>query len=118
LFWTVAIPPGSVAFDFDAATASLDVSHLKIDDYGNVVRALTLDKEIATGSVDIDLDWSGALSTGSFTNTAHKFNIDFVRGAATLSWAAQEPGFEFVSTSTNPGGFAEIGKERNGVFFT
>jgi len=118
LFWTVAIPPGSVAFDFNAATASLDVSHLKIDDYGNVVRALTIDKEITTGSVDIDLDWSGKVSTGSFRNTAHRFDIDFIRGAATLSWAAQEPGFEFVSTSTNPGGFAEIGKERNGFFFT
>jgi hypothetical protein len=118
LFWTVAIPPGSVAFNFDAATASLDVSHLKIDDYHDVVNALTTDIDLAHGTIDIDLDWSGALSRGSFTNTAHKFDIDFIRGAATLSWAAQEPGFEFVSTSTNPGGFAEIGKERNGVFFT
>jgi hypothetical protein len=107
-----------VAFDFDGATASLDVSHLKIDDYGDVVNALTTDNDIAHGTVDIDLDWSGKVSTGTFRNTAHKFDIDFIRGAAALSWAAHEPGFEFVSTGTNPGGFAEIGKERNGVFFT
>ena len=107
-----------MAFDFDAAAASLDVSHLKIDDYGNVVRALTIDKEIASGSVDIDLDWSSVLSKGKVRNTGHKFEIDFIRDAATLNWTAKEPGFEFASTSTNPGGFAEIGKERNGVFFT
>jgi len=82
-----------------------------------VVRALTIDKEIASGSVDIDLDWSGVLSRGSVRNTAHKFDIDFIHDSATLSWAAKEPGFEFVSTTTNPGGFAEIGNERNGVFF-
>ena len=106
-----------MVFDFDGATASLDVSHLKIDDYGNVVRALTVDKEIASGSVDIDLSWSGALSKGHVRNTNHKFDIDFIHDSATLSWTAKEPGFEFASTSTNPGGFAEIGKERNGAFF-
>jgi hypothetical protein len=40
-------------------------------------------------------------------------------GAATLEWSAIEAGFSFVSdpASTSSSYFAELGHERNGVFF-
>jgi hypothetical protein len=40
-------------------------------------------------------------------------------GAATLEWSASEAGFSFVSdpAATSSSYFAELGHERNGVFF-
>jgi len=66
LFWTMPIPPGSVRVDLDAKTASLDLSHTKIDDYGDVVSALTTDSEIASASMNCSPDawaYSAAVST-------------------------------------------------------
>jgi hypothetical protein len=111
------IPPGSVQVDLDAKTASLDLSHTKIDDYGNVVRALTTDSEIASGSIDVELRWHGGTGPTLIRDTTNHFTGRYVTGSATLQWSAKEPGFEFTS---DPGvaEFARIGQERNGVFFT
>ena len=117
LFWTMPIPPGSVHVSLDEKTASLDLSHRRIDDYGNVARALTTDMEIASGSVDVELSWSGGTGPTAIRDVTNRFTGEYVTGSATLQWSAREPGFEFVS---DPGeaGFARIGSERNGAFFT
>ncbi len=117
LFWTMAIPPGSVKVDLAGKTASLDLSHAKIDDYGNVVRALTIDKEIAHGSVDVELSWHGGTGPTTIRDTTNHFTGEYVTGSADLHWSAKEPGFEFVS-DVGHAEFARIGHERNGVFFT
>lgn len=118
LFWTVRIPMHSVEFDFEEASASLELSNFEIDDYHDVVNALVNDKEVATGHVDVELQWSGVLSRGvaRVPDPDRRFNVEFIRDRATLEWSAREPGFEFESTSSKMG-FAEIGRERNGVFF-
>ena len=117
LFWTMPIPPGSVHVDLDAKTASLDLSHAKIDDYGTVVRALTTDSEIASASIDVELRWHGGTGPTAIRDTTNHFTGQYVTGSATLRWSAKEPGFEF---SSDPGEaeFARIGRERNGSFFT
>src|SRR5260370_1734371 len=67
------LPPGSVHVDIANKMASLDISHQKIDDYGNVVRALTGAKELTRGTIDVELHWTGgapadaAISTDNFT---------------------------------------------------
>lgn len=118
LFWTVRIPTHSVEFDFEEASASLELSNFEIDDYHDVVNALVNDKEVATGHVDVELQWSGVLRRGvaRVPNADRRFNVEFIHDQATLEWSAREPGFEFESTSSKLG-FAEIGRERNGVFF-
>lgn len=117
LFWTMPIPPGSVQVDLDAKTASLDLSHTKIDDYGTVVNALTTDKEIASATIDVELTWSGGTGPAVIRDTTNHFTGKYVTGSADLKWSAQEPGFEFVS-DVGHAEFARIGRERNGVFFT
>ena len=111
------IPPGSVQVDLDAKTASLDLSHTKIDDYGNVVRALTTDSEIASASIDVELRWHGGTEPIAISDATNHFKGKYVTGSATLQWSAKEPGFEF---SSDPGAavFARIGSEQNGSFFT
>jgi hypothetical protein len=117
LFWTMPIPPGSVRVDLDARTASLDLSHAKIDDYGDVVNALTTDKEIASATIDVELRWSGGTGPTSIRDATNRFSGEYVTGSADLKWSAQEPGFEFVS-NVGHAEFGRIGHERNGVFFT
>jgi hypothetical protein len=112
------IPPGSVTVDLDAKTASLDLSHAKIDDYGDIVRALARDSEIASATIDVELKWHGGTSTTiTDTTNLNHFTGKFVTGSATLQWSAKEPGFEF-SSDVGVSQFARIGHERNGVFFT
>jgi hypothetical protein len=118
LFWTATVPSRSVDFDFEEAEASFELENFEIDDYHDVVNALVNDKEIATGHVNIDLEWSGVLAKGStrVTDPLRRFENHFIHDRANLEWSASEPGFKFESTS-NAGGFAEIARERNGVFF-
>jgi hypothetical protein len=113
------IPPGSVTVDLDAKTASLDLSHAKIDDYGDVVRALTIDSEIASATIDVELKWHGGIGPTTITDTTNGFRGQFVTGdvgSATLQWSAKEPGFEFRS-DVGVSKFARIGHEQNGSFF-
>jgi hypothetical protein len=117
LFWTMPIPPGSVMVDLAAKTASLDLSHAKIDDYGNVVRALTTDSEIASATIDVELNWFGGTGPTSISDATNRFTGEYVTGSADLKWSAKEPGFEFVS-DVGHAEFARIGHERNGSFFT
>jgi hypothetical protein len=122
LFWTMPLPPGSVHVDIADRTASLDISHQKIDDYGTVVNALTGGKELTRGSIDVELTWVGG-SAANAGNSTDKFSGQYLRGGkATLVWSAKEAastafpnGFTFQS---DPGvaEFAQFGTEKNGVF--
>ena len=116
LFWTMPIPPGSVRVDLDGKTASLDLSHTKIDDYGNVVRALTTDIEIASATIDVELHWEGGTGPTAIRDVTNQFSGEYVTGSATLKWSAKEPGFAFASDEGHAE-FARIGSERNGQFF-
>jgi len=122
LFWTMPLPPGSVHVDMADKMASLDISHQKIDDYGNVVRALTGAKELTRGSIDVELHWMGGTPVNA-TSSTDNFSGQYLRGGtATLVWSAKEAasnafpnGFTFQS---DPGvaDFAQFGTEKNGVF--
>ena len=120
LFWTTAIPSHSFDFDFEDAEAELELENFEIDDYGNVVDALTKDKEINTGHINVELNWSGVLKRGnarvSDPATKRKFTTSWINDNASLEWSATEPGFKFRSTSGGTG-FGQIARERNGKFF-
>jgi hypothetical protein len=115
VFWVAPIDPNSVHVNPGAGKASLHLSDFDIDDYGNVVNALTGGKEV-DASVSLDVSWSGVQERLNIRNKATHFAGEYVHNSATLSWSASEAGFSFVS---NPLGsdFAEVGHERNGVFF-
>jgi hypothetical protein len=122
LFWTMPLPPGSVHVDIADKTASLDISHQKIDDYGTVVRALTGLKELTRGSIDVELHWAGGTRANASSSTDN-FSGQYLRGGrATLVWSAKEAasmafpdGFTFQS-DTGVAEFAQFGTEKNGVF--
>jgi hypothetical protein len=122
LFWTMPLPPGSVHVDMANKMASLDISHQKIDDYGNVINALSGGNDVTRGTIDVELHWTGGTPATESSSTDN-FSGQYLRGGrATLVWSAKEAastafpnGFTFKS---DPGvaDFAQFGTERNGVF--
>jgi hypothetical protein len=129
LFWTAPIDRGSVHVDLGDGSAALHVADLDVEDYGNVVNALQ-DGPSVPASVSFDIAWKaeddnegddnddgdGQSNRIKIRNADVGFRGEYVRNTATLVWSASESGFTFAS---NPlaSGFAEIGHERNGVFF-
>jgi hypothetical protein len=94
----------------------MHVADLAIGDYGNVVNALTGGSPIASAVVSFDVDWSGVDARVKIRNDATDFAGEFIHNSATLEWSATQPGFSFTSDPADSH-FAEIGHERNGVFF-
>ena len=115
LFWTAPIDRGSVRVDLHEARASMHVEDLELEDYGNVVNALQ-DGPSVEATVSFDISWSGGDERRKIRNTHAGFAGTFIRDTAILVWSAEEHGFSFQSDPL-VSGFAEIGFERNGVFF-
>jgi hypothetical protein len=104
LFWTTPIERGSVRVD--------------VEDYGNVVNALK-DGPSKPATLSLDAHWSNAPDNDlqvTVRNGKQRFRGEYVRNTATLVWSASESGFDFQSDPL-ASGFAEVGHERNGVFF-
>ena len=118
LFWTMAVPEDNVEVNFGKGRAELRVAHAKIEDYGTFLNSLFGGpSEPATASFEIH--WAGRSPREHVVNTAGEMEGEFIRNAATMEWSATTTNYHFVShpASTSSSLFAEIGHERNGVFF-
>jgi hypothetical protein len=118
LFWTTPIPTGAVRADFAAGVASMALHSFRIDDYGDVARALTGQPELATASISLQLNWSGLVRDVTYSNATlpTPFAAHEKQDVATMSWSAVENGVRF-SGGVNTADFAVLAKERNGSFF-
>lgn len=118
LFWTTPIDRDSVDVDVEDGSASLHLAQQDVEDYGNVVNALK-DGPSVSATVNVDVSWSNAPGDDlvvTVRNGTQAFRGEYVRNTATLVWSASESGFAFQSDPL-ASGFAEVGDERNGVFF-
>jgi hypothetical protein len=120
LFWTIRIPNGRVHVDLDKATASMVIGNADILDYFNIPNALFGPQPPLPANVSFELRWSGVLKRVHTRDETNHFVGDYIEDTATLRWSAKEEGFHFVSdpAKTSNSVFAEIGSERNGVFFS
>ena len=119
LFWTTPVQKSAVEADFARGIASFSLRNFEIDDYGNVVNALTGGKEIATAQLSIDIRWSGTMSRETFSQPAYAtpFTVHVAHTGATMSWTAVENGGTIVGHQSTTPDFAIIAMENNGVFF-
>ena len=97
----------------------MKVKNLDIEDYGTLDNALNDINEIE-GEVSFDIRWHHKISRFTVRNPAadQMFSGEFTQTLATVKWSGRSDDFEFHS---DPGSEvvrrAEIGEERNGVFF-
>jgi len=120
LFWTTAIPTGSVSVNPGNGRASLRVSNIVVTDYGDYGNALFGGgPPPVPATLSFDVQWFGVGERANVVNPADGFAGEFVRNSAQMAWSATVGDYSFVSgpASTSSSIFAEVGHERNGVFF-
>ena len=123
LFWTLAIPDGSVQVNPGKGTASMEAEDVPILDYGDFLNSIFgVGPAPTPGTVSFKVTWGGAGERVNIRNTEPVyggFAGEFIRNAAQMEWSATVGELAFVSAplGTSSSSFAEIGHERNGSFF-
>ena len=134
--WTTEIPPASIDVDFDAQQASLHLKNVLVFDTFTVANSLDPHHPIPKVNAVLNslrMHWSGSINRRSHTDCVDAFRGEFIEDVATIEVVATTPkrpasacppraaqnGFRFVSdpADTSISNFAQIGRERNGVFF-
>ena len=118
LFWTMAVRENNVEVDFGKGRAELRVERAQIQDYGNFLNSL-FGGPSDPATVSFEVHWAGRSPRERVVNTAGEMEGQFIRNAATMEWTATTPNYTFVSqpARTSSSVFAEVGHERNGIFF-
>ena len=134
VFWVATIPEGSVHVDLDEGSASLRVKNMCVYDaftVPNSIMGLNRPVNQVKGIIDsLEIEWSGVFSRDVANEPVNKMRGNFVENKARIAVTATTPksavtalsnghGFRFVSdpASTSVSHFAEIGEERNGIYF-
>jgi hypothetical protein len=109
LFWTAHVPANTIAVDFDDTTASFKIENFALLD--------TIPNVPAT--ISMAMEWHGLNAQLEVKDFVRGFAGRYHECSATIAWSGEEAGFSFISdpASTSATRFAEIGSERNGVFF-
>lgn len=97
----------------------MELSDLETRDFHNLVNTLHRGPSVPV-DVSFRIRWSGVKTQVNVRDDQNRFVGNFIEDTATVSWSAEEKGFKFVSApaSTTTTVFAEIGRERNGAFFS
>ena len=134
VFWAIHIPEGSTHVDLEAGTASLHVENACVYDaftVPNSVMGVNRTVNQAKGIINsLEMEWSGIIKRDSANEPVNKMRGSFVENTARIAVTATTPmtmvtalsnghGFRFVSdpASTSVSNFAQIGQERNGIFY-
>ena len=120
LFWTMAIPDGSVDVNPGKGRASLAAENLDVLDFHDFLNAIFGGGPAPVPArVSFEVHWDDVLERVKITNADQGFAGSFVRTNATMEWSATVGDFSFQSdpAHTSSSVFAEVGEERNGVFF-
>jgi hypothetical protein len=120
LVWTTRIPYQSVLIDLWKGQASMQVTDLGVED------AFTFENALVGGgrapipaAVSYTVRWQKRQDSTRLCDKGQDFGGDFVHTLATIKWNGETKRFKYVSdsSSTSRSTFAEVGLERNGVFF-
>ena len=109
------------------------ISEFTLKTYGakRIARASNLPPKLNAIIESLRIEWSGTNQRRSHTDCVDAFRGNFFEDSATIEVIATtpaipasecppraaRPGFRFVSKKTTLVHFAQIGRERNGVFF-
>jgi hypothetical protein len=127
VFWIAAIPDGDVEVHPGAGTAEMHVRNLAVLDYHDFSSSVgpNWQTDYFNATVSFDVVWSGPVTRQvDVKDAADGFAGHFNEDQATVTWSARsDSGFSFrsiqgdISTSVPGNFFAQVGHERNGVFF-
>ena len=121
LFWTVALPAGSVEVHPGNGRASLTASNVAVTDFFTIPNSLLHGALVppVPATVSFTAHWGGPGQDVKLRDPVNGFTGDFVQNTASIVWSASSAGllYESGAEETSISVFAEVGHERNGVFF-
>ena len=122
LFWTTEVSPDAIDVDLARGAATLQATNMPILDHGDIPNALTGMAPAKPGSVSFRVHWSGVepiVPIRSDSPAVGHFAGEFMRNVAQMEWSAQVGPYQFTSApmATSSSVWAELGRERNGIFF-
>lgn len=106
--------------DLETGRASYAVRDLALRDYTNIPNALSgANAPFSPTVVSFRIEWHGTTPLIQIGDPTLHFAARVRENTATMEWRATTNGVTFVSdpASASHSVFAEIGHERNGVFF-
>jgi hypothetical protein len=115
-----------VVTQFGNGTASLQFSNVAVNDWITVLNSLSDGALVANSpfpaTMSVQLQWSGvARRISDLSDPTLGFGGDFIiSNLATISVSVQnsDGSFSLSGSGDTSSGFAQIGQEQNGVFFT
>lgn len=118
LFWTLPVDRNSVKVDPGSGRASLVVNNLEMEDYFNVINALN-DGTSNEATVSFEVHWMPGMKRFKVRDEATGMAGVFVKNTATMAWSVESAGQAYLSgpEETSSSVSAQVGHERNGVFF-
>lgn len=96
----------------------MDVRELPSRDYHDLINAITLGPFLP-GVVSFRVEWTTSSDKRHFHDDASGFDADVVLNSAQAWWQGETSAARYVADdlSTSSSLFAEVGHERNGVYF-
>jgi len=100
----------------------VQASNVPVIDWGSIPNALFFGLSPVAAQTSFKIVWSGVTDRLDLNNTDPVyggFGGEFIRNSAQMEWTATAGDYQFVSDplATSSSSFAEIGHERNGMFF-
>jgi hypothetical protein len=121
------ISPDDIITNFGDGTATLQFSNINLFDWTTLANSLTNGALVSgtptKATMNATVQWSGIARRFNVDDTTNGFSANFIETKATFNISTQNAdGSSFSGTgdstiATAFGNFAEIGLERNGVFF-
>jgi hypothetical protein len=121
------ISPDSILTDFGDGTATLQFNNVDLFDWTTLANSLTggalLPGTPTDATMSGTIQWSGLTRRFKVDDTTNGFGGDFIENTATFTASTQNAdgsSFSGSGDSTMPtilGNLAQIGLERNGIFF-
>jgi hypothetical protein len=108
--------PISAHANLGLGTASYTATNVALGDYTSIPNSLS-NGSFTPATASWNVNWSGGPQTrGTLRDPDNRFVLDFIQTGASISWSAATPTTSLRSTGVTSVNFAEIGRERNGVF--
>jgi len=120
VFWTTAVPWGSVKTTLRDGRATVDVAGLRVFDYGDTLNAVRGGGPAAVPyTMSFRVEWGKGGVARPVWNEVDGHAGHFTYGSARMEWHALGSDFAFKSDplGASSSSFALIGHERNGRFF-
>jgi hypothetical protein len=108
--------PGGVVVDPVSGRAVMQAKNMPMPDYHDFVSSVTGGIP-DPGIVSFRTEWLPSVDQHHYSNAARGWQGDFVTNHATCRWSGRTRKAEFHTDTVDPEIFAEVGRERNGVFF-